>query len=139
VRGTTKQAGTGSQEDTMDGTDRLTQPGPGDGARIVHERLCASRVGRRWERIARTHRLEIQALLVVHTDLEQHVRRALWLLAAAAREVGATVDDATLAAATAVLDDLDRLGTFELRRDAQSLRDELAYVRGHSLAEALVG
>jgi hypothetical protein len=122
----------------MDGIDRLTSLG-GDGARIVHERLVASRVGRRWERIARTHRFEIQALLAVHTDLEQHVLQALWLLAAAAREAGERVDDATLAAATSVLDDLDRLGTFELRRDAQSMREELAGVRGHSLAEALVG
>ncbi len=119
----------------MDGTDHTTAESVG----VVHERLCGSRVGRRWERIARTHRLEIEALVAVHPDLREHVGRALWLLAAAARRAGERVDDATLVAAGSVLDDLARLGTFELRRDAQSLREELADVRGHSLAELLAG
>jgi hypothetical protein len=110
-----------------------------DGARIVHERLCASRVGRRWERIARTHALEIKALVAVHPDLERRVSLALWLLAGAARRAGERVDAATVDAAAAVLDDLDRLGTLELRREAQALREELADVRGHSLAELLAG
>jgi hypothetical protein len=123
----------------MNGTDDQTREAAFDGARIVHERLSASRVGRRWERIARSHNLEIKGLLAVHPDVERRVARALWLLAMAARRAGELVDDATLAAAHAVLDDLDRLGTLELRREAQLLRDELGYVRGHSLDELLAG
>lgn len=115
-------------------------PGDGeDGVRAVHERLGGSRVGRRWERIARTHAPEIMALLAVHPELDARVRTALWLVERAARRTAEPVDDATVAALATVLGDLDRLGTLDLRRDAQALRDELEYVRGHSLAELLAG
>ncbi|WP_088317541.1 hypothetical protein [Kineosporia sp. R_H_3] len=105
---------------------------------LLHEQLRGTRAGRRWERIARAHRLEIEALAVVHPDLGARAGRAIRLLAAVAG-CSDHIDDTTLDAVRAVLDDLDRLGTFELRRDAQSLRDELAYVRGHSFAELITG
>lgn len=120
----------------MDATDDTSTA---ERAHVVHERFGCSRVGRRWERIALSHRLEIEALATVHPDLAEDVGHALWLLAAAARRAGERLDDGTVAAVARVLDHLDRLGTFELRRDAQSMRDELQDVRGHTLAELLVG
>ena len=110
-----------------------------DVARVVHERLCGSRVGRRWERIFRSHRPEVLALVAVHPALEERMRRALWLLEGCARRTSDQVGEETVAAVAAVLDDLDRLGTLELRREVQGLRDELAFVRGHSFAELLAG
>jgi hypothetical protein len=106
-------------------------------AQALHERLNESRVGRRWERIARQHRIEIEALVAVHPGIAEHVVAAMTRLGDAVAHDDELVDEATLDAVRAVLDDLDRCGTFELRRDAQSMREELADVRGHSFAELL--
>ena len=106
-------------------------------AQALHDRLHTSRVGRRWERIARQHRTEIEALVAVHPEIAEHVGAAMARLGEAVTHEAELVDEDCVDAVRAVLDDLDRLGTFELRRDAQSLREELADLRGHSFAELL--
>lgn len=120
----------------MEGTDRSAEQ---DVVRVVHERLCGSRVGRRWERIFRSHRPELLALVAVHPELDERMQRALWLLEGCARRTSEQVGEETVAAVGAVLDHLDRLGTLELRREVQGLRDELVMARGHSFAELLAG
>lgn len=105
-------------------------------SRRLHEHLRASRVGQRWERIFRAQEPEIEGLLAIHPDVRQHVSDALQRIADAAVADG-PVDEDTLRAVAQVLDDLDRLGGIELRRAAESLRDELELLRGHSLSALL--
>jgi predicted RNase H-like nuclease len=101
---------------------------------LLHEKLSTSRVGQRWERIVLTHVREVDALMAVHPDLRRHVGEALTRLAGA----GTTrLDDAVIGTATVVLDDLNRLGGFELKCAAVTLREELAMARGLSLDDVL--
>lgn len=109
-----------------------------DASRVLHEKLSTTRVGLRWERILRTHEREVDALMVVHPDVHRRVSEALAHLA----EVGVTcraLDDTTIALATAVLDDLQRLGSFELKAAVVGLREEIALARGRSLDDVLAG
>ncbi len=103
---------------------------------LLHEKLSTSRLGQRWERIVLTHVREVDALMAVHPDLRRNVALALTQLAAAS---GSTLDDAVIGSATTVLDDLNRLGGFELKCAAVSLREELAMARGRSLDDVLAG
>lgn len=105
---------------------------------VLHEKLSSTRVGLRWERILRTHEHEVDILMAVHSDLRDHVSQALELLADAGRQCRA-LDDVTIAKATMVLDDLQRLGGFELKHAVVGLREELAMARGRSLDDVLAG
>jgi hypothetical protein len=103
----------------------------------LHDELARTRTGRRWERIYHAHERELDALMVVHPDVREHVLQALLLL------VGATecrsVDEATIRATSRVLDDLTRLGTTELRSTVAGLREELSMLKGGSLDDLLDG
>lgn len=105
-------------------------------SRVLHQKLRTSRVGLRWERILRRHRHELDSLMAVHPELRDHVCDALSRLA----EVGTqsrTLDGTTVASVHRVLDDLERLGGFELKGAAVGLRDELIMASGHSLDDVL--
>ena len=104
----------------------------------LHALLADSRVGRRWERMARTHASEVAALMAVHPDLRRHVDEALARLATVADDHG-TLDDATVRSATAALDDLCRLGGFDLRHAVIGVREELAMACGRGIDEVLTG
>ncbi len=104
----------------------------------LHALLADSRVGRRWERMARTHAPEVMSLMAVHPDLRRHVDDALTRLAAVAGDHG-TLDDATVRSATAALDDLCRLGGFDLRHAVIGVREELAMACGRGIDEVLTG
>lgn len=109
---------------------------------LLHRRLVLTPAGRRWERLFRAHEAELTGLLVVHPDVREHVADALNRLAEcsakAEQGVGSDrADAATLDAAYRVLDDLQRLGSFEVRQLAACLREELQRAHGHALAEVL--
>lgn len=105
-------------------------------SRLLHEKLSTSRVGLRWERILRSHRPEIDSLMAVHPDLRRHVSDALRQVAEAG--VGSrTLDELTVSSVHQVLDDLQRLGGFELKSAALGLQDELGLARGRSLDDVL--
>jgi hypothetical protein len=105
---------------------------------LLHQRLVLTPAGRRWERLFRAHEAELTGLLVVHPDVRGHVADALGRLAECSKLDGAApVDTATLTSAYRVLDDLQRLGGFELRQLAACLRDELERAHGGALAEVL--
>jgi hypothetical protein len=114
--------------------------GIGEGERgatvLLHQKLSASRVGLRWERLLRSHSHELAMLMAVHTDLREHVAAALTELAEADR-TRCRLDEQSVATLTRVLDDLRRLGGFELTRTAGGLGDELELARGHSLDDLL--
>jgi hypothetical protein len=103
----------------------------------LHEELCVSRVGRRWERMLRRHAGEIEALLTVDDTLRRGIAEALMRLALL--QPGDVLDDATVAAAHHVLEHLQIRGGVDLQRDASCLRDELSLARGRSLAQVLAG
>jgi hypothetical protein len=103
---------------------------------VLRQKMSTSRVGMRWERILRTHRPELDALIAVHPDLYRHVSEAVRELAAAGVD-SRVLDGVTLHAALQVLDDLQRLGGFELERAAAGLREELFLARGRSLDDVL--
>lgn len=109
-----------------------------DASRVLHEKLSTTRVGLRWERILRTHEREVDALMAVHPDVRRHVNEALAHLADAGENCRA-LDDTTIGVATVVLDDLQRLGGFELKAAVTGLREELAMARGRSLDDVLAG
>ncbi len=107
------------------------------GAARLHAHLAQTATGRRWERIYRTHEGEIDSLLSIHTDLRDAVIDALTTI----RDLDlAPGDDATIPAVSGalesarhVLDGFVRLGSFELGRDARTLRDELDDARAWAL------
>ncbi len=103
---------------------------------VLRQKLSTSRVGLRWERILRTHRHELEALMAVHPDFRRHVVVALARLAAAGRD-SRQLDGATLNAAVQVLDDVQRLGGFELKHTAVGLHEDLLLARGRTLDEVL--
>jgi hypothetical protein len=107
-------------------------------SRVLHEKLSTTRVGLRWERILRTHGREIDTLMTIHTDVRRHVTEALHLLADAGVH-SKRLDDVVIAKATTVLDDLQRLGGFELKAAVIGLREELSLARGLSLDDVLTG
>jgi hypothetical protein len=109
-----------------------------DAGRVLHEKLRTTRVGLRWERILRTHEREIDTLVTIHPDVRRHVAEALHLLAEAG-VARTALDDTVIAKATTVLDDLQRLGGFELRAAVVGLREELALARGRNLDDVLTG
>jgi hypothetical protein len=84
---------------------------------LLHRKFGTSRVGLRWERLLRSHSHELAMLVAVHPDLREHVVEALSELAEAGR-TRRPFDERTIATATRVLDDLRRLGGFELTRTA---------------------
>jgi hypothetical protein len=104
-------------------------------ASLLHDELCRSRVGQRWERLLRTNGAEIEALLAVHPDVRERASVALEGLAGCVH--APTLDEGALAATSCVLSDLERLGTIELRRAVGILRDELADGHGRSMAQLL--
>jgi hypothetical protein len=103
----------------------------------LHEALGSSRVGLRWERMLRRHAGEIDALVTVDEPMRRLVVDALMRLALL--DEGDVLDDATVAAAHRVLEQLQIRGGVGLQRDASCLRDELALARGRSLAQVLAG
>ena len=103
----------------------------------LHEALGTSRVGLRWERMLRRHAGEIDALVTVDETLRRLVVEALMRLALL--EEGDLLDEATVASAHRVLEQLQIRGGVSLQRDASCLRDELALARGRSLAQVLAG
>lgn len=105
---------------------------------LLHRRLVLTPAGRRWERLFRAHEAELAGLLVVHPDLRAHVADALNRLVACSAEADApAVDAEMLTSAFRVLDDLQRLGGFELRQLATCLREELERAHGRALVEVL--
>jgi hypothetical protein len=105
---------------------------------LLHQRLVLTPAGRRWERLFRAHEAELAGLLVVHPDVRVHVADSLHRLAECSKqEHPAPVDGETLASAYRVLDDLQRLGGFELRQLATCLREELERAHGRALALVL--
>jgi len=108
---------------------------PTEAVQQLHEELDRTRVGRRWQRLYHAHEREVEALAVVHHDVRDHLTDAAVRLAdATATRV---VDPDTVRAASRVLDDLNRLGTIELRHTVAGLREELAIARGGSLDDVL--
>jgi len=103
----------------------------------LHEALGESRVGLRWERMLRRHAGEIDALVTVDESLRRLVVEALMRLALL--DEGDVLDEATVASAHRVLEQLQIRGGVSLQRDASCLRDELALARGRSLAQVLAG
>jgi hypothetical protein len=99
----------------------------------LHEQLKSSRMGQRWERMARLHAHEVDAVLAVHGDVRSDVAAALALLSD-----GASLDDTTTRAVERVIDDLQRHASVPLQRDLTRMRDELLLARGRTLAEVLV-
>jgi len=109
-----------------------------DATTALRDRLAPTRVGHRWERIMRHHAAEIDALMAVHRDLRTHVGSAVRTLSGP-DGLPATLDDGTLATVSQVLDDLQRLGGFELQRTAAMLDEEIAMARGRQLDDVLRG
>ena len=109
-----------------------------DATAALQARLAPTRVGHRWERILRTHVAEIDALMAVHHDLRRHVGSAVCTLSTGVG-LPTMLDDGTLATVSAVLDDLQRLGGFELRRAAAVLGEEMSMSRGRDLDDVLRG
>jgi hypothetical protein len=106
-------------------------------SRHLHAQLSHSRVGLRWERIFRRHRLEIESIIAVRTEVREHLWTALRGLGAVAST--GCLDEAFTTKAARALDDLERYGSIALRRDVQRVRDELSLARGRSLAQVLGG
>ena len=101
----------------------------------LQDELRRTRVGRRWQRLYQAHRREVAALMLVHPEVRSHVDDALGLFCAATAT--RAVDEATLRAASRVLDDLSRFGTNELRSTVSGLREDVACAKGQSLDELL--
>src|SRR5664279_1947118 len=115
----------------------ITQRAPEESS-ALHEKFSCTRVGQRWERILRAHTPELDALMAVHTDLNDHIVQAIRNLADSGSSVS-RLDDMTVAAVSRVLDDLYRLGGVELQRSVTGMREELAMSRGLSLDDVLAG
>ena len=97
--------------------------------------LDRTRAGRRWERLFHRHEREVETLAVIHTDVRSHLYDAAERLAEATRT--REMDAATVRTANRVLDDLDRLGSTELRQTIATLREDLAIARSCSVDELL--
>jgi len=97
--------------------------------------LASTRVGRRYRRLYTAHERQLEFLVAVHPDVREHINTAIQEIAAAG--VSRQLDDDALAAASRVLDDLDRLGDVELRCIVGQLRDELVMARGRTLGQVL--
>ena len=108
---------------------------PAAAVRQLHEELDRTRVGRRWQRLYHAHEREVEALAVVHHDVRDHLSDAAVRLADATET--RVLDPDTVRAASRVLDDLNRLGTMELRHTVAALREELAIARSGSLDDVL--
>jgi hypothetical protein len=108
---------------------------PTDAVEQLHSELDRTRVGRRWQRLYHSHEREVEALAVVHVDVRDHLADAAVRLADATES--RVLDRDTVRAASRVLDDLNRLGTFELRHTVACLREELAIARSGSLDDVL--
>ena len=109
---------------------------PADAVHQLHEELDRTRAGRRWQRIYHAHEREVEALALVHLDVRDHLAEAAVRLADATET--RVLDPDTVRATSRVLDDLNRLGTMELRSTVACLREELAIARGGSL-DAVLG
>jgi hypothetical protein len=108
---------------------------PAEAVRQLHEELDRTRVGRRWQRLYHAHEREVEALAVIHSDVRDHLSYAAVRLADATET--RVLDQDTVRAASRVLDDLNRLGTMELRHTVAALREELAIARSGSLDDVL--
>ena len=108
---------------------------PAQAVRQLHEELDRTRVGRRWQRLYHAHEREVEALAVVHHDVRDHLSDAAVRLADATETRVLHPD--TVRAASRVLDDLNRLGTIELRHTVAALREELVIARSGSLDDVL--
>jgi hypothetical protein len=108
---------------------------PTDAVEQLHHELDRTRVGRRWQRLYHAHEREVEALAVVHHDVRDHMSDAAVRLADATET--RVLDPDTVRAASRVLDDLNRLGTIELRHTVATLREELAIARCGSLDAVL--
>ena len=108
---------------------------PAQAVRQLHEELDRTRVGRRWQRLYHAHEREVEALAVVHHDVRHHLSDAAVRLADATET--RVLDPDTVRAASRVLDDLNRLGTIELRHTVATLREELVIARSGSLDDVL--
>jgi hypothetical protein len=101
----------------------------------IRGQLASTRVGRRYQRLYTAHERQLEFLVAVHPDVRDHIITAVQEICAAG--VSERLDDGTLAAASRVLDDLDRLGDVELRSIVGQLRDELVMARGRTLCQVL--
>jgi hypothetical protein len=108
---------------------------PEDAVRQLHDELDRTRAGRRWQRIYHAHEREVEALVLVHHDVRDHLAEAAVRLADATET--RVLDPDTVRATSRVLDDLNRLGTMELRSTVACLREELSIARGGSLDDVL--
>ena len=108
---------------------------PAEAVRQLHEELDRTRVGRRWQRLYHAHEREVEALAVIHSDVRDHLSYAAVRLADATET--RVLDPGTVRAASRVLDDLNRLGTMELRHTVAALREELVIARSGSLDDVL--
>jgi len=104
-------------------------------SQALHEKLCTSRVGMRWERIVRSHASEVEALMAIHPDVREHVHAALCAL----DEHRGVLAEPTISTVTRAIDDLQRLGSIELQLAMTGFREELAMARGRSLEDVLEG
>jgi hypothetical protein len=104
----------------------------------LQAQLAGTRVGHRWARMLRSHTVEIDALLAVHADLRHHVGTVVCSLSGPTG-LPERLDGETVAMVTAVLDDLRRLGGFELQRSAALLSEEICMCQGRAVQEVLAG
>jgi hypothetical protein len=104
-----------------------------DPATRLQEQLRATRLGRRWERMARLHAHEVEAVMAVHADVRRDIEEALRLLA----EAGPITEDTTRAVER-VFNDLARHASVPLQRDLTLVRDEVGLRSGRTLGELLV-
>ena len=108
---------------------------PATAVEQLHHELDRTRMGRRWQRLYHAHEREVEALALVHHDVADHLADAAVRLADATET--RVLDPDTVRAASRVLDDLNRLGTMELRQVVAGLREELAIARSGSLDDVL--
>lgn len=108
---------------------------PSDSLQVINETLERTRQGRRWQRMYHAHEHEVWVLSAVHEDVRSHLGDAAGQLAAALSR--GELDPATIRATAQVLDDLNRLGTGELRHTVSVLREELPAPRACSTDDLL--
>lgn len=101
----------------------------------LRSELGRTRAGRRWERLYHRHEREVAALAMVHPDVRSHLYEAVERLAAATHS--RALDAETVRTASRVLDDLNRLGSTELRQTIATVREDLSVARGCSIDELL--
>jgi hypothetical protein len=106
-----------------------------DAVNQLREELARTRVGRRWQRLYHAHEREVVALCAVHEDVRDHLAKAAECLADATET--RRIEPQTVRATSRVLDDLNRLGTLELRQTVETLREELVLARKGNLDAVL--